>query len=84
MIDDDNKGKWLVPLESQAGGCSLVKGPQQWNKPVEKVHADDGLESFSTWNEWSQCSEGHKMVLKQQEVDTTSIKVTFLQIKRSL
>lgn len=28
MIDDDKKGKWFVPLNSQWESCSWVKTPQ--------------------------------------------------------
>lgn len=28
MIDDDKKGKWFVPLNSQWESCSRVKTPQ--------------------------------------------------------
>lgn len=45
MIDDDKKGKWLVPLESQSGGCSLGEALQQRHKRVE-----DALYSFSWYN----------------------------------
>lgn len=50
MIDDDKKGKWLVPLDSQRGGCSLAEAPKQRNKGVEQLHTEEELYSLSGSN----------------------------------
>lgn len=80
MIDDDKKGKWLVPLEAQSGGCSLVSAPQQHNKGGQRFGTGGRTVQLFTinLNSWSKCSPGRKMAHKQQEVDITSIKVSFL------